>query len=152
MGAKFSKFRKRVRNSITARFRKSRTPSVEQREPPPVEQSQLSQRTRKLTSANLNNFAKERRRNKAAGTRIINNSLRPMTLNRMKKKNRLGKTPLRHSSLVPFNFLTAEEQRNIEEEREKRRLLNDKREKEQAEFAEILDGLAEELFLLENNR
>ena len=74
-----------------------------------------------------------------------------MTLNRM-KKNRLGKTPLRHSPLVPFNFLTVEEQRNIEEEREKRRLLNDKRAKEQAEFAEILDGLAEELFLLETNR
>jgi len=158
MGARFS----RTTQSLKKRWNKLRgrsspTPPLEPivafSEAPPLEQSQ---RTRKLTSAILNNSAKKRRRNKAAqnrnGTREHNKPLRPMTLNRMKKKNRLGKTPLRHSPLVPFNFLTAEEQRNMEEEREKRRLLNDKRAKEQAEFAEILDELAEELFLLETNR
>jgi hypothetical protein len=158
MGARFSRTTQSLKKRLNKlRGRSSPTPPLEPivafSEAPPLEQRQP---TRKLTSAILNNFAKKRRRNKAAqnrnGTRENNKPLRPMTLNRMKKKNRLGKTPLRHSPLVPFNFLTAGEQRNIEEEREKRRLLNDKREKEQAEFAEILDGLAEELFLLENNR
>jgi len=157
MGAKFSKFRNRVTKSITARFRKPRTSSVEQREPSAVEQPQLSRRTRHLTSANLNRIAAEHRRRKAAGTREKNNSLRPITLKRIINKNRLGKTPLRHSSLVPNSALTLEERRNRQNNKNRREkeekelsqqnaLYRKRREKEEEEFAKALDELAAEFF------
>lgn len=150
MGAKFSKFRNRVTKSITARFRK-------QREPPPVEQPQLSRRTRHLTSASLNRIAAERRRRKAAETKEKNNSLRPITLKRINNRKHLGKTPLRHSSLVPNSALTLEEQRNRQKNKNRREkeekelsqqnaLYRKRRAKEEEEFAKALDELAAEFF------
>ena len=150
MGAKFSKFRKRVTNSITARFRKQREPSA-------VEQPQLSRRTRNLSSANLNRIAAEYRRRKAAETREKNNSLRPITLKRINNRKHLGKTPLRHSSLVPNSALTLEERRNRQKNKNRREkeekelsqqnaLYRKRREKEEEEFAKALDELAAEFF------
>jgi len=159
MGARFS----RTTQSLKKRWNKLRgrsspTPPLEPivafSEAPPLEQAQP---TRKLTSANLNRIAAERRRRKAAEIRENNMPLRPITLKRMINKNRLGKTPSRHSSLVPNSALTLEEQRNRQNNKNRREkeekelsqqnaLYRKRREKEEEEFAKALDELAAEFF------
>ena len=157
MGARFSRTTQSLKKRLNKlRGRSSPTPPLEPivafSEAPPLEQAQ---RTRKLTSANLNRIAAERRRRKAAGTGENNIPLRPITLKRIINKNRLGKTPSRHSSLVPNSALTLEEKRNRQnnkkrrekEELSQKQAFNRKiREEEEDKFREELELLAKEFF------
>lgn len=159
MGARFSRTTQSLKKRLNKlRGRSSPTPPLEPivafSEAPPLEQAQP---TIKLTSANLNRIAAEHRRRKAAGTREKNNSLRPITLKRINNRKHLGKTPLRHSSLVPNSALTLEERRNRQNNKNRREkeekelsqqnaLYRKRREKEEEEFAKALDELAAEFF------
>jgi hypothetical protein len=159
MGATFSRTTQSLKKRLNKfRGRRSPTPPLEPivafSEAPPLEQRQP---TRKLTSANLNRIAAERRRRKAAGTGENNKPLRPITLKRMINKNRLGKTPSHHSSLVPNSALTLQEKRNRQNnkkrrEKEKEELSQQQafnrkiREEEEDKFREELELLAKEFF------
>ena len=159
MGATFSRTTQSLKKRLNKlRGRRSPTPPLEPivafSEAPPLEQRQP---TRKLTSANLNRIAAERRRRKAAGTGENNKPLRPITLKRINNRKHLGKTPLRHSSLVPNSALTLEERRNRQNNKNRREkeekelsqqnaLYRKRREKEEEEFAKALDELAAEFF------